>query len=419
LKTYLLAILLIIQAFNYVDVLALGLVLQSIKIDLHLADSQLGFLTGIAFFFFYSLMGIPIARWADRGNRVTILALCTAIWSVLVALCGRAQTFTQLLLIRTGVAVGEAGCVPPAHSLIADYFARPERARAVGVYMLAGSLSTVIGYFAAGWLNQLYGWRTMFVLLGLPGLVPASLAWLTLSEPRRGVSGSKAMHSQHTGGGPSASGLMEVFFTLWANRTFRSLLLGFSVMTFFGAGIAQWQPAFFIRSYGLTTGELGGWLTLIYGVGGMVGVYGGGQLASRCAPNQEQRQLKFMAGAYAMFAGISALIYFASNLHLAFALMGLSAIGSALIIAPLFAIIQTLVPARMRATSIAIIYLFANLVGNGLGPLAVGVVSDRLQPFLGTESLRYALLIASPGYFVGAYFLWRASRTVMQEVASP
>src|SRR5258708_18527003 len=126
-KNYLLTVLLVILAFNYVDRLALGLVLQDIKIDFHLSDTQLGLLSGIAFALFYSVMGIPIARWADRGNRVTIISLTTALWSAAVALCGVAGNFMQLLSIRIGVAVGEAGCMPPAHSLIADHFTRTER----------------------------------------------------------------------------------------------------------------------------------------------------------------------------------------------------------------------------------------------------------------------------------------------------
>src|SRR5687767_13558141 len=176
-KNYLLGLLTLILLFNCVDRLALGLLLQEIKIDLNLSDTQLGFLSGIAFALFYSIMGIPIARWADRGNRTVIISLTTAVWSLMVALCGAAGSFMQLMLIRIGVAIGEAGCVPPAHSLIADYFSRAERPRAVAIYMLGGPLSVIIGNFLAGWLNEFYGWRMTFAILGLPGLVLAALAW--------------------------------------------------------------------------------------------------------------------------------------------------------------------------------------------------------------------------------------------------
>ena len=175
-KKYLLAVLLLLLAFSYVDRLALGLVLQDVKVDLDLSDAQLGLLTGIAFALFYSLMGIPIARWADRGDRVKIIAISGAVWSIAVVLCGFAENFLQLMLIRVVVAVGEAGCIPPAHSLIADHFSRQERPRALAIYCLGGPLSFIIGYFLAGWLNELYGWRMTFVLLGLPGVLVGALA---------------------------------------------------------------------------------------------------------------------------------------------------------------------------------------------------------------------------------------------------
>src|ERR1700676_3981231 len=153
-RNYLLAVLVVILAFNFVDRLALGLLLQNIKADLHLSDTQLGILTGIAFALFYSVMGIPIARWADRGNLVTIITFTVALWGAAVAVCSLAAGFWQLLIIRIGVAVGEAGCHPPAFSLIADYFTRAERPRVVAIYMLGVLLSFVIGYFLAGWLNE-------------------------------------------------------------------------------------------------------------------------------------------------------------------------------------------------------------------------------------------------------------------------
>jgi MFS family permease len=261
-RNYLLVLLLVILTFNLQDGLALGLVLQAIKVDLNLTDTQLGFLSGIAFALFYSVMGIPIARWADRGNRVAIIALTTAAWSVMVASCGLAANFVQLLLIRVGVAVGEAGCMPPAHSLIADYFPRPERPRAVGLYLQGASLSVVMGYFLAGWLNQFYGWRVMFMALGSPGLLLAVLAWTTLREPRRGKSSARtaSVRSEPNARAPEQPRAKEVCMTLLAIPTFRQLLFAFSLSYFFGFGILQWQPAFFVRSYGLTTGQVGTWL---------------------------------------------------------------------------------------------------------------------------------------------------------------
>jgi MFS family permease len=423
-KTYLLTILAVIFAANCVDRLALGLVLQDIKADLHLTDTQLGFLSGLAFALFYATMGIPIARWADRGNRVTIISITTALWSLATAFCGVVGSFLQLLLIRIGVAVGEAGCVPPAHSLIADHFTRSERPRAVARYMLGAPLSVVVGYFLAGWLNEFYGWRTTFIVLGVPGLALAALAWLTLREPRRWEPTREAASGLAASPLPLKTAALasaqpsvkEVCVALWVNTTFRHLLFCFSVTSFLGSGIGQWQPAFFIRSYGMQTGELGTWFTVIYGLGGMVATYLGGELASRHAANNERLQLKAMALVYFSFGVISPFVYIAPNVYVAFGLMGLAFLAAAATYGPLFAAIQSLVPDRMRAMALATIYLFINLVGLGLGPLAVGALSDALRALFGKESLRYALMVVCPGYFWSAWHLWRASRTVTRDL---
>jgi len=441
-KKYLLGLLLVIQTFSYIDGTALGLVLQNIKASLDLTDSELGLLSGIAFAAFYSIMGLPLARWADRGNRVLIISLCAAAWSIMVALSGAAAGFLQLLLIRMGVAVGESGCVPPANSLIADHFSRAERPRAVSIYMLGPSLGMMTGYLFAGWLNEAFGWRVMFIVLGLPGLIPAAVAWLTLRDPRTRKQEFKAVQPTQTtpepalvthapaptapdlaapenpSAGAGAPGMTEVGITLWRNATFRHLLLFFSAAYFFGYGILQWQPAFFVRSYGLSTGELGVWFAVIYGAGGLLGTYAGGRWASRYAPNNERLQLKTAALLYAAFGLVSALVYVSPNPYVAFALMALAAFGSAATIGPVFATIQTLVPARMRAVSIALIYLIANLIGLGLGPLVTGALSDTFRPVVGEESLRYALLTLCPGYLWVAWHLLQASKTVTRDLES-
>jgi MFS transporter, Spinster family, sphingosine-1-phosphate transporter len=405
-RRYLLAVLLTVLAFNQVDRLVLGLVLQDIKVDLNLTDTQLGLLTGIAFALFYSVMGIPIARWADRGNRVNIISVTTALWSAAVALCGAAGSFVQLMLMRVGVAIGEAGCIPPAHSLIADHFTRAERPRATAIYMLGMPLSAIVGYFVGGWLNELYGWRTTFVVLGVPGLALAIVARFTLKEPRLEIAASNLPHPR----------LLEVWATLWASRSFRHLLVAFSVISFFGFGISKWQAAFFIRSHGMQTGELGTWFAAIFGSAGLLGTYLGGRLASAHLANNEDRQLKAMAAAFALLALIKAGVFLASSRYIAFVLMAAASVGYGMAIGPLFATIQTLVPQSMRATSIALLYLFANLIGMGLGPLAVGVLSDAFNPAAKEESLRYALLALCPGYLWGAWHLLRASRTVVGDV---
>lgn len=403
-RRYLLVLLTVILAFNYVDRFAMGLLVEDIKRDLALSDTQLGLLTGLAFALFYSVMGLPIARWADRGDRVTILSLTTALWSAAVALCGIAANFGQLLAIRIGVAVGEAGCYSPALSLLSDHYDRSERPRAVARFMLGIPLAMIIGYFVAGWINELYGWRVTFVVIGLPGLILAALAYWTLTEPRRGLDRAEVANSVPT------EPLRSVCRTLYANIAYRHLLLCFSIWGFFGYGIMQWQPAFFIRSYGIDTGALGTWLVIVAGFGGLAGTWAGGELAARYAANNERRQLLTVAVVYALLAISGAAVYLAPTIEWAFAALAITSIGGAGASGPLFAASQTLVPPHMRATSIAVMYFFCNLIGLGLGPLAVGALSDALQPALGRESLRYALLAFAPGYLWCAWHLWRAGQ---------
>jgi MFS family permease len=411
-KSYLLAVLTTILAFNCVDRSFLGLALQDIKVEMSLSDTQLGVLTGIAFALFYSLMGIPIARWADRGNRVVIIATTTALWSVAVALCAVSGNFLQLLAIRIAVAVGEAGCIPPAHSLIADYFPRAERPRAVARYMLGYPMSVVLGYFVAGWLNEAYGWRVTFVVLGLPGLALAAWAWFSLTEPRLAPA---AMSSPGEQSALSLS-LKDACVTLWANATFRHLLLAVSVTSLFSYGIAQWLPTFVVRSYGFKSGELGTWLAVMWGAGGMLGTYLGGEWASRYAAQNEWLQLRVIACVNVGFGIIMALVYLVPNVYGAFVCMAIAIAGGITVNGPMFATIQTLVPARLRAISVSIVYLFANLIGLGLGPLAAGALSDALRPAFGDESLRYALLALCPGWFWSAWHVWRSSRTVTRDL---
>lgn len=418
-RSYLLITLLIVFACNNIDRVALGMVLQNIKADLHLSDTQLGFLGGISFALFYSVMGLPIARWADRGNRVAIIAVTAGLWSVAVALSGAAGNFTQLLLIRIGVAVGEAGCVPPALSLISDYFNRAERPRALAVYTLGPPLSFLIGFILTGWWNESYGWRMTFLLLALPGLLLSVVTWCTLVEPRRTKGGALSapfaqLETMVTPGLQDST--WHVCVTLWNNTSFRDMLICISLIYFFGYGLLQWQPAFFIRSYGLNTGEVGTWLGITEGIAGIVGTVVGGELASRYAANNEPLQLKAMAWSLVSFGLFSTFIYISPNKYVAFGLNGLANLGLSLANGPLFSTVQTLVPSRMRATSIAVIYMFANFIGMGLGPLAVGALSDVVRQWEGEESLRYVLMISSPGYFWGAWHLWRASKTVLRDL---
>ena len=406
-RYYMLGLLTTVAVFNYLDRSVLSLLLEPIKQDLQLSDSQLGFLTGFAFASFYAIAGVPIARWADRGNRNTIISVTTALWSSMVVLCGFVGNYTHLLLVRVGVAVGEAGCLPPAQSLIADHFDRIERPRAMSIYWMCYSISIIIGYFGGGWLAENFGWRITFMVVGVPGVLLAILVKFTLREPRL----------QHkvlrTSSQPS---FKEVVNTLGQQSTFRHIVAGFCVTYFFGMGISVWMPTFFIRSYGMEVGELGAWLAVVWGICGAIGTYLGGVIATRYFVCKEAMQIRIIGVVFVLGGILYVLTYLSPNKYLALSLLAMVVIVTSVANGPIFSVIQSLVDDRMRSVSLALIFLSANLIGFGLGPIAAGVLSDLLAPMFGQESLRYALVALSPGYLWGAYHYWRAADTVELDI---
>jgi MFS family permease len=300
--------------------------------------------------------------------------------------------------------------------LLSDYFGRAERSRAISRYFLGWPIALIVGNVVAGWLNEMYGWRATFVLIGLPGLLLAALAAFALGEPRL-ANTSRAM-PPNTSASATEPSLKNTVVHLWANSAYRHLLYCHSLVSFFTYGILQWQPAFFIRSYGLQTGELGVWLALMYGVGGLIGTYIGGELAGRYAADNERLQLRAIAVAFVIATILLIGVYVAPNHRLALAALGIYAIVSAATNGPLFATTQAVVPARMRAISIAIILFFGNLIGMGFGPVAAGSLSDALGPTLHEESLRYALVVFCPGYLWCGWHAWRASRGAREVAAA-
>ena len=406
-KNYMLVLLTVIAAFNYLDRYVLSLVLEPIKQEFQLSDSELGFMTGMAFALFYAIAGVPLARWSDRGNRNVVITITTGLWSAMVVLCGLVGNYTQLLLVRVGVAVGEAGCLPPAQSLIADYFNRAERPRAMATYWLCFPISVIAGFLGGGWLAETVGWRMTFIIMGVPGILLAILVKLTLREPR--LKQTAIIAVEH----PSWS---EVLTTLWQTLAFRHIALAFCVSYFFSLGVFTWMPTFFMRSHAMQPGELGTWMALLIGVGGLFGTYLGGVLTSRYAAGKEALQMRVVALAFILSASLGVMIYLPSNKYYALAFLAASVPLATLINGAIFSAIQSLVNDRMRSVAIALIFLFANLIGMGLGPLAVGVVSDLFVPLFGQDSLRYALVSFSPGLLWVAYHYWKAAATIEDDI---
>ena len=285
-RNYVLGVLFLTYIVNVIDrsqVLAVNL--QSIKLELGVSDSLLGLLGGIPFAIFYSILGIPIAALADRWSRRNVLALAVAVWSAMTALCGMAVNFATLFAARVGVAIGEAGGSPPSHSLISDYFPKAKRATAFSIFALAVPVGTMIGAAFAGWSNVNYGWRATFMIVGLPGVVLALLAWMTIKEPPRGFS-DNVDQSVARAKAPSMS---EALTYLWRRPSFRHLSLAAALHSVVWYGAGQWNPTFFIRSHGWTAQEAGGWIAIFAGIGGL-GTFLGGYAADKFSVVMKDRR---------------------------------------------------------------------------------------------------------------------------------
>ena len=254
-RNYALGILTLVYTFNFIDRQLLSILQEDIKAELLLTDAQLGLLTGFAFAMFYVTAGVPIARLADRSNRRNIVAASVGLWSFMTAISGFVQNYVQLLLARIGVGIGEAGGSPPSHSIVSDIFPKEQRASALSFYSTGVNLGIMFGFLFGGWLNEFFGWRVAFLVIGVPGIILAGIVFATVPEPIRGLlENKKASDAQVP--------FSEVVAGLWQRKTFRHMAFACGLNAFAGYGTVNWAASFFIRSHGMTTGELGTWLAL-------------------------------------------------------------------------------------------------------------------------------------------------------------
>jgi len=409
-RYYALGLLTVVYTFNFVDRQLLSILQESIKADLLLSDQQLGLLTGFAFALFYTLAGIPIARYADRNNRRNVVAIAIALWSFMTAISGLVQNYLQLLLARIGVGVGEAGGSPPAHSMISDIFPPERRASALAFYSMGINFGILFGFLAGGWLNEFFDWRVAFFVVGAPGIVVALFVRYTLREPIRGLMEDRQDVATDTP-------FPEVLKLLWSRLSFRHLAIGGALNAFAGYSSSNWTASFMIRSHDMSTGELGTWLALIMGVGGAIGVFWGSYIAERLA--------KFDVRWYMWMPTITGMIcvpfmiatYVVEGAYTALIVSIVPGILFNVYLGNSLAMTHALVGLRMRAVASAILFFLINLIGMGLGPWGVGLLSDMLSAELGSESLRYAMLYLLPAAmgWSAVHFLL-ASRTLQKDL---
>jgi predicted MFS family arabinose efflux permease len=407
-------ILLTVYVFNFIDRQIVNILAEPIAKDLKLSDTQIGLMTGLAFALFYTVLGIPIARFADRAttSRPRLIAVALAVWSAMTALCGMAQNFVQLLLARIGVGVGEAGCTPPAHSLISEIVPPEKRASALAFYSLGIPVGSLLGMVIGGTLADLMTWRDAFVIVGLPGVGLALLVWFVLKDPRQ-ADAAAVLRAQNQ---PAALPLGEALREVMGSRAFVLLLCAGSAAAFLSYGKTTWTTIFFQRTHDLTPGQVGLWFGLLGGVGGMLGTWLGGYLADRFGAINRRHVLSAPAIGMAVAVPLAIAAYHAPGWPLALALLFLPTVFNSLYYGPCYSAAQGLVPLRARAIAAASLLFFQNLIGLGLGPLFFGMLSDWLQPSFGANSVRYVLYGAAVLGLVPAFFFWRCGLLLNEEL---
>jgi MFS family permease len=411
---YVLAILTLAYAVNVMDRSVLAVLLESIKHTFHTTDTEQGLLGGMAFALFYATLGIPIAALADRTSRRNVLAVCALMWSVMTALCGMATTFPLLLAARVGTAVGEAGGTPPSHSLVSDYFPLSSRATALSLYALGVPLGSVLGSLLGGWGNELYGWRNAFMLVGTPGVLVALLVFLTIKEPIRGQSDTGVCDGARL----VAPKLSIALSYLWRQSSFRNMCIAAGLHSMVWYAGSTLNAAFLHRSHGMTSGEAGSWLALFSGTAA-VGTFLGGYLADRISVKTADTRWYMWVPGYATLAMVP--FQFSSYMSDGLGVMVPSfvimlTLGS-FFFGPSFAMSQGLAPLRMRAVATSLVLFIQTLVGLGLGPLIVGMISDHLKPTIGdAQGLRYGLVAVGIVNLWAAYHYYCAAKTVREDL---
>lgn len=405
-----LALLTLTYFFSFMDRQILAILLEAIKADLKLTDTQLGLLSGLVFAVFYATLGIPVARLADRSSRRNIVAASLAVWSVMTAACGLAQNFTQLMLARIGVGVGEAGAGPPSHSIIADLYPPERRASAMAIYSLGVLLGGGLGLMIGGNVAAAYGWRAAMFVVGLPGVILAVIVRLLVVEPRRGLSDARTAPADE-----ALPSLAQGISSIWASAPAFHLIAAVTITSLVGYAVTGWGPSYMQRSLGLSIRDVANYVALPAALIGSASALLGGWLADRAARRHgvwAQSWVVTVMKVVALPFAVS--FYFVDDPRTALGCYFIAAIFAGAYLGPSFAMIQHLAPVRLRSTWAALSLLAINLIGLGLGPFLVGQLSDWLKPTYGAESLRYAMLAVALLTPWAIFHYWRAGALMRQ-----
>ncbi len=410
-RRYALAVLVVVYTFNFIDRQILAILLPAIKAEFVVDDWVLGFLAGSAFALFYATLGVPIALLADRYNRRNMIAIALAIWSGMTALSAAAGSVLQLTLARIGVGIGEAGCSPPAHSMISDYYPPESRSTAMGIFTLGISFGIMIAYLAGGWVVENIGWREAFLIVGIPGVLLALIVRFTVVEPPRG--NADGMRDQ-----VEPPGVLYVARFLLQRRAFLHMAVGAGLASFGGYAVASFFPSFLVRSHAMSPSIIGVYLGLILGIAGGFGFAGGGWVADRLGRYGRRWSMWGVSIASLLAWACIFPVYLSDSWQYALLWFLVPAVFSNFYLATTLAQAQSLVGLRMRGVAAGLMLFILNIIGLGMGPQVTGILSDLYAPSMGPESMRYSLLTI--GAVVGpwsAFHYYRAGKHLEGDLA--
>jgi predicted MFS family arabinose efflux permease len=407
-RWYVLIIMMLAYTINIADRYVMSTVLEPIRLELKLSDSGVAFLTGVSLAFFYVIMGIPLSWIADRYNRRNLLAVSITIWSAMTALCGMSQGYMQLLLARIGVGIGEAGGTPSCNSIVADYFPAGRRAMAMTIFALGAPIGAWLGADMAGYVAANYGWRAAFYVLGVPGVLLATVIMLTIKEPKRGR--LDAVSDTET---PS---LRETLVFIWSQKGMVHAIMGSGLSALWGWGLMWFTPTFIQRQYGLDVGQAGGVVGPIHLVMGIGASLLTAWLVGRPSYTNPRKVLRLLSVVTALATVPSIYAYYTDSLQAATLMWWIFIPAIYFYIGPAMSLLQNLAPPRMRAMVIAVSLLVANVFNLIVAPQGVGLLSDYFAGPGGADaaSLRLALLVLAPTGFWAAWHYWRAEKYAVE-----
>ena len=407
---YVVIVLALGYAANFLDRQVINILGQSIKVEMHISDAQLGMLTGTAFGIFYSLLGLPIARFADRVHRVNLVTAALVVWSGFTALCGFTHGYMQLFAARLGVGVGEAGGTPPSQSIISDYIPPARRTVAFSLFNLGVPIGSFLGFLLGGYVNDWFGWRIAFMVAALPGLLVAILVKFTIPEPVRGS--TEAVGKDAAAMPPLRATLKQLF----GMPSYLALIVGSTFGVFIIYVTGTWLPPLFIRVHGMSAHEIGGWLALCAGLGGGLGAIGGGAVAAALCKRYRHGDLWLILVATTMICPTLLVTALSDSLTLALWAMFLLYFFTYVWMGPTSARIQQIVPIRSRALAVGFMIFQSSVTALAFGPPLVGLLSDILAPTQGVNSLRTALAVASVAGLFGALMHFIAIRKIDRDL---